>query len=156
MSAVRARHRVPVFERSSNGRTTDFESVYRGSSPCLSAIFVYVGKRWSWRVTPDCKSGAIGWVGSIPSFPTILWQCSIAANAAPSYGVYRWFESNHCYHSALVTQLDRVSDFYSECRGFESLRACHYINSIMNITLSFVIKNPNMQGSCGCGTSFAI
>jgi iron-sulfur cluster insertion protein len=21
---------------------------------------------------------------------------------------------------------------------------------------SFVIKNPNMQGSCGCGTSFAI
>ena len=55
MSAVRARHRVPVFERSSNGRTTDFESVYRGSSPCLSTILeqgeilMYRMREWSMR-----------------------------------------------------------------------------------------------------------
>ena len=60
----------------------------------------------------------MGYASSNLALSTILfWQCSIAANAAPSYGEDRVFESHHCYHSALVTQLDRVSDFYSECRG---------------------------------------
>ena len=33
------------------------------------------------------------------------WQRSIVANAPPSYGVYRWFESNRCYHVAVAEKL---------------------------------------------------
>ena len=47
----------------------------------------------SWIVIP------LIWV----QFPVVTpkkfqWQCSIATNAPPSYGVYREFESHHCFH----------------------------------------------------------
>jgi hypothetical protein len=40
----------------------------------------------------------MGYASSNLALSTIFWQCSIAANAAPSYGEDRVFESHHCYH----------------------------------------------------------
>ena len=56
-----------MIEKSSNGRTTDSESVYDGSNPSFSANYVSVAELAD---APDSKSGSFGSVGSNPTTHT--------------------------------------------------------------------------------------
>ena len=52
----------------------------------------------------------MGYASSNLALSTIFWQCSIAANAAPSYGEDRVFESHHCYH--LNTRITKTAESF--------------------------------------------
>ena len=61
--------------------------------------------------------------------PYSLWQCSIAANALPSYGIDRVFESHHCYQvnfNGGYRQVVKASGCDSDMREFDS----HYLPHI--------------------------
>ena len=45
---------------------------------------------------------------------------------------------------APVAQLDRASDFESAGRGFESLRARHFLNGIKTDSVSYIVMVNNM------------
>ena len=98
-SVVRDHEQAPVKERCPRGLRERFakpsthESGSVGSNPTLSAN--NIGDSPSGKA-PDFDSGIRWFESIIPS--QRQWQCSIAANALPSYGIDRVFESHHCYH----------------------------------------------------------
>ena len=107
---------------SSNGKTADSGSAYRGSNPCGAAHQPV--NRWflrPYRLTVRTEPSQGSNTGSIPVKAT---RCRISGNnrLTSRFLPAGFFRSTSSALHAPVAQLDRASDYGSEGWGFKSLR----------------------------------
>ena len=106
---------------SSNGKTADSGSAYRGSNPCGAAQ--YPATYWflrPYRLTVRTEPSQGSNTGSIPVKATRR-KDSVLLARIPAH-LARFFAPSIPQVHAPVAQLDRASDYESEGWGFDSLR----------------------------------